>query len=165
MVKIVKFKTGTLSGFFVSVPSNTILDSCHFKDKEGMPFALMIGTGRDFASSYHPIVMKSGGYEIIGFSHKITEDQITEKFSMSFNQYINWLSDNEITVNFSDNSDIWMILLENQPKGNAKYLGKIKEHPAYFIGAENGIEDIDCPPDEGEIPDQAWADQPTPYDN
>lgn len=146
MSKIVKFKTEGLGGFFISVPSNTILDSCHFKDKEGMPFALMIGTGRYFASSFYPIVMKSGDYEIVGFSHKITEGQIKEKLSMSFNEYINLLSDNEITVNYSDNSDIWIILLEKSNKGNAKYLGKIKEHPAYFIATENGIADIESPP-------------------
>ena len=146
MTKIVKFKTDTLSGFFVSVPSNTILDSCHFKDKEGMPFALMIGAGLDFASSFYPLVMKSADYEIVGFSHKINIDQITEKFSMSFNQYINWLSDNEITVNYSDNSDVWIILLERSNNGNAKYLGEIKEPPSYFIATETGIADIETPP-------------------
>lgn len=146
MTKIVKFKVGVLSGLFVSVPSNTILDSCHFKDKEGMPFALMVGTGGGFTSSYYPVVMNHGDYEIVGFSHKITVSQITEKFSMSFNEYIKWLSENEITVNYSDNSNVWIILLERSNKGNAKYLGKIKESPAYFIGTETGIEDIDIPP-------------------
>ena len=36
---------------------------------------------------------------------------------------------------------------------------------AYFKGTPNGIEDIDCPPDEGELPDMDWLEQPTPYDN
>ena len=65
---------------------------------------------------------------------------------------------------------------KNKDKQNATFLGSFipsrnvkinptgKVEPAYFIGTENGIEDIDCPPDEGELPDQEWADQPKEYD-
>lgn len=64
---------------------------------------------------------------------------------------------------------------KNKDKQNAIFMGEFipsnvkidktgKSEPAYFIGTENGIEDIDCPPDEGELPDQEWADQPKEYD-
>ena len=68
--------------------------------------------------------------------------------------------------------------MDNSDKQNAVFLGQIVPFPApieiqgkpktvqitYFQGTPNGIEDIDCPPDEGELPNQDWADQPTEYD-
>jgi hypothetical protein len=61
---------------------------------------------------------------------------------------------------------------DNSSKQNATFLGKIRPsiveingEITFFKGTETGIEDIDCPPDEGELPDTDWLEQPTPYDN
>jgi len=46
--------------------------------------------------------------------------------------------------------------------------GHIKKHDfaeiRYFQGTPDGIEDIENLPDEGELPDLDWAEQPTQYD-
>ena len=110
---IVKFETKTVKGLFISVPYNTYVSDCHFKDKESMPFALMVCSGSKGAiPSFFPIVIPEGNYEIVGLSNSLTDSQIG-KLGLTYNEYIKVLSEKDITVNYSDFSNYWLVVILN----------------------------------------------------
>jgi hypothetical protein len=115
MKNIVSFNTGGVQGMFISVPYNTIIEECHFKDKESLRFALMVCYGnKSSIPSFYPIVIPEGNYKIVGFSHKIINETIKGNLKMSFDEYMKLLRENDITVNYSDNSNYWLLIVLNQ---------------------------------------------------
>ena len=110
--KIVKFKTNKANGIFVSVPYNSIIEDCHFKDKGSMPFHLMICHGsKNSIPSFFPIELPKKDYKILGFSNNLDEKTVEENLGISFKEYIRILNDKDITVCFSDWSNYWFVLV------------------------------------------------------
>jgi hypothetical protein len=110
--KIVEFKTKDKKGLFVSVPYTTKPEECFFKDKESLKFALMCAYGRN-KLSFIPIVIPEGNYEIIGLSNQLCPEFVEEKLGIPFKDYINILNEMDITMNYSDNSNFWLVVLIN----------------------------------------------------
>lgn len=108
---IVLFDTGKIKGLFISVPYNTIVDECHFKDKESLRFALMVCYGsKNAIPSFIPIVIPEGNYKIIGLSNKLNDNQIKE-LRLTYYEYLKLLSKHDITVNYSDFSNCWLVVV------------------------------------------------------
>lgn len=57
------------------------------------------------------VKIPNGNYEIIGESHYLTEQQIKE-LGMDLKQYINLMSEHEITYNYSKWDGKWIVLLK-----------------------------------------------------
>ena len=111
---IVEFNTGKVKGLFISVPYNTIVEECHFKDKESLRFALMVCFGqKDAIPTFIPIVIPEGDYRILGFSNILSEKQMDKDLGLTYPQYLKLLRDNEILINYSDYSNFWLVLVLN----------------------------------------------------
>ena len=108
---IVQFDAGKTKGLFISVPYNTIVDECHFKDKECLRFALMVCFGsKNAIPSFIPIVIPEGNYKIIGLSNKLNDSQI-EELGLTYHGYLRLLGKYDITVNYSDFSNCWLVVV------------------------------------------------------
>jgi hypothetical protein len=108
--KIVEFKTGKNKGLFISVPYTTKPEECFFKDKESLRFALMCAYGRS-ELSFIPIVIPEGNYEIVGLSNQLEPEIVEAKIKIPFKDYIKILNKKDITVNYSDTSNFWLVVL------------------------------------------------------
>jgi hypothetical protein len=111
---IIEFNTGKMKGLFISVPYNTIVSECHFKDKEGLRFALMVCFGsKNAIPSWIPIVIPEGNYKIVGLSSQIDEKTMTENLGITWKEYIRMLNKQDITVSYSDWSNFWLVVVLN----------------------------------------------------
>jgi hypothetical protein len=111
---IVKFETKKVKGLFISVPYDIIVDKSHFKDKEGLPFALIICYGKNnLIPSYIPICIPEGNYKMIGLSNQLTESQMSEELGLTYHEYLRYLGEKDITVNYSDFSNYWLVVVLN----------------------------------------------------
>lgn len=99
---IVEFNTGKVKGLFISAPYNTIVEECHFSygSKNAIP-------------SWIPIVIPEGNYKIIGLSNQLTEKQMSDELGLTYHQYLRFLGEKDITVNYSDFSNYWMVVVLN----------------------------------------------------
>lgn len=110
---LVEFKTDKINGLFVSVPFNTIVNDCHFKNKSSMPFALMVCYGnKKSIPTWIPIVIPEGDYKIIGFSHQIDEKTVLDNLGITFKEYIRILNNQDVTISYSDWSNFWLVLIK-----------------------------------------------------
>lgn len=110
---IVEFNTEKVKGLFISVPYNTIIEGCYFKNKESLQFALMVCFGpKNKIPSWMPIVIPEGNYKIIGLSNKLNDSQISE-LGLTYKEYLKLLGEKDITVNYSDFSNYWMVVVLN----------------------------------------------------
>ena len=110
--KIVEFKTREHKGLFVSVPYTTNPKECFFKDKESLRFALMCGFGRKKeVLTFIPIVIPKDNYKIIGLSNQLAPELVESEIGIPFKDYLKILNKNDITVNYSDTSNFWLVLL------------------------------------------------------
>jgi hypothetical protein len=110
--KIVKFKTEKHKGLFISVPYTTQPQECFFKDKEGLKFALMCGYGRkNEILTFIPIIVPENNYKIIGLSNQLEPEIIEKEIEITFNDYLKILNKNDITINYSDTSPFWLVVL------------------------------------------------------
>jgi hypothetical protein len=111
---IVEFQTKKVKGLFISVPYDIIVDECHFKDKESMKFALMVCFGKkNLIPSWIPIVIPEGNYRIIGLSNQLNESQMSEELGLTYHEYLRFLGEKDITVNYSDFSNYWLVVVLN----------------------------------------------------
>jgi hypothetical protein len=111
---MVEFQTKKVKGLFISVPYNIIVDECHFKDKESMKFALMVCFGKkNLISSWIPIVIPEGNYKIIGLSNQLTESQMSDDLGLTYPEYLRFLGEKDITVNYLDFSHYWLVVVLN----------------------------------------------------
>ena len=110
--KIVKFQTKKAKGLFISVPYTTIVEQCFFKDKESLKFALMVCYGlRESCLTFIPIVIPEGNYKIVGLSNSLDKKQVAEHLGVPFKEYLKILWKQDITINYSDSSNFWMVVV------------------------------------------------------
>jgi len=110
--KIVEFEAGKNKGLFISVPYTTQPKECFFKNKESFKFALMCGYGRkDEILNFTPIVIPKKKYKIIGLSHQLEPELVESEIGILFKDYIKILNKKDITVNYSDTSSFWLVVL------------------------------------------------------
>ena len=111
---IVEFQTKKVKGLFISVPYDIIVDECHFKDKDGLRFALMVCFGyKNSTPSWIPIVIPEGNYKIVGLSNQLTETQMSEELGLTYHEYLRFLTEKDIKVNYSDFSNYWLVVVLN----------------------------------------------------
>lgn len=111
---IVEFNTGKVKGLFISVPYDIIVEECHFKDKESIRFALMVCFGKkNLIPSWIPIIIPEGDYKIIGLSNQLTEKQMSNELGLTYHEYLRFLGEKDITVNYSDFSNYWLVVVLN----------------------------------------------------
>jgi hypothetical protein len=111
---VVHFNTGKVKGLFISVPYNTIVNECHFKDKDSLRFALMICYGsKNAIPSWIPIVIPRGNYKIVGLSSQIDEKTMEENLGLTRKEYLRMLNEQDILVSYSDWSNFWLVVVLN----------------------------------------------------
>jgi hypothetical protein len=109
---IVEFNVGKHKGLFISVPYTTQPKECFFKDKESLRFALMCGYGqKNEILNFIPIVIPEDNYKIIGLSNELEPELVEKEIGIPFKNYIKILNEKEITVNYSDTSNFWLVVL------------------------------------------------------
>ena len=109
---IVKFVAGKNCGLFISVPYTTQPKECFFKDKESINFELMCGFGRkDESLTFTPIKIPKNNYKIIGLSNQLEPELVESELGIKFNDYLKILYEKEITINYSDASNFWLVVL------------------------------------------------------
>jgi len=105
--KIVEFKTKDKEGLFVSIPYSyrdfAITQYC----QEGTYLMETDSTGLN----NWKINLPKGNYEFIGRSNELNAELVERKIGVPFKDYINILNEKDITVNYSDNSNFWAVLL------------------------------------------------------
>lgn len=52
-----------------------------------------------------------GDYDYVGRSHELKPELVEDLFGCSFEEYFEVLKEKGVTVNYSDNSDFWAVLL------------------------------------------------------
>ena len=111
--KIIEFETEKHKGLFISVPYTTQAEECFFKNKESLRFALMCAYGRS-ELNFIPIAIPKGDYEIIGLSNQLEPKLVESKIEIPFKDYIKILNEKDVTVNYSDTSNFWLVVLKMQ---------------------------------------------------
>jgi hypothetical protein len=105
--KIVKFKIGKIKGLFVSIPYR-------YKNFtiEQYPISGTYLMETDSKELNHwKIKIPKGDYEYIGRSNELSPELIDKFFKASFNDYIKILNKKDITVNYSDHSNFWAVVV------------------------------------------------------
>lgn len=109
---IVEFKAGGNKGLFISGPYTTKPKECFFKDKESLKFALMCGYGRNGeVLSYIPIIIPKANYKIVGLSNQLEPEFAEKEIGIPYKDYIKILYEKDITVNYSDTSNFWLVVM------------------------------------------------------
>jgi len=104
---IVEFKTKDSEGLFVSVPYK-------YKDFEIVQYNragtyLMETDSKEL--NHWKINVPRGNYEFIGRSNELEPELVEAKIGIPFKEYISILNEKDVTVNFSDHSNFWAVLL------------------------------------------------------
>lgn len=106
-MKITKFKIGENEGLFIPIPYM-------YKNYKLVQYATA-GTyiiETDSTGLNHwKINIPRGNYEIIGRSNELPPELVEEKFKVPFEKYIKLLNEKNITVNYSDHSDFWLVVI------------------------------------------------------
>jgi hypothetical protein len=106
-MKITKFKIGKIEGLFIPVPYM-------YKNFEVVQYntaGTYIMETDSNELNHWKINIPRGNYEIIGRSNELAPELVEEKFKVPFKQYIKLLNEKDITVNFSDHSDFWLVVI------------------------------------------------------
>ncbi len=104
---IVEFKTKDREGFFVSIP----YIYKNFKiEQYSHAGTYLMEADSDGLNNWKTSIPK-GNYEIIGRSNEMEPELVESKIGIPFKEYINILNEKDITVNFSDHSNLWAVLL------------------------------------------------------
>lgn len=104
---IVNFKTDKVKGLFLSVPY-------YYKNFKIVRYPkagcyLMETDSRDL--NHWKINLPLGNYEIVGLSNSLTDQQI-KHLGVNHSEYIRLLSSMDITVNYSDTSNFWLVIIK-----------------------------------------------------
>lgn len=105
--RIVEFKIGKSKGLFVSVPyqyKNFKVENYHVS----VPYLLELDSKQ--LNSWKTTLPR-GIYKYIGLSHQVSLELVEEVLKVPFKDYINMLNEKDITVNYSDNSNFWAVVL------------------------------------------------------
>jgi hypothetical protein len=104
----VEFNAGKHKGLFISVPYI-------YKNFKIEQYSKRFGTylvETDSNSLNHwKIKIPNGCYDIIGLSNKLEPELVKSKIGIPFKDYINILNEKDITVNYSDTSNFWLVVL------------------------------------------------------
>ena len=105
--KIVDFKLGNNKGIFVAIPysfKNFIIKQ--------YPISVTYLMETDSKELNHwKSKLPKGNYKYIGRSNEISPEFVEDIFKVPFKEYINMLNEMDITVNYSDHSNFWAVLL------------------------------------------------------
>ena len=104
---IVEFKTKKSSGLFISVPYNYK----NFKIVQYPTGGTYVMETDINGLNHWKTKIPKGNYEVIGLSNKIKPDLVESKIKMPFNDYIKILNKKDITVNYSDTSNFWLVVI------------------------------------------------------
>ena len=104
---IVSFETEKAKGLFVSVPYIYKNFKIVQYAKAGTHIMETDSTGLNHWKSKIP----SGSYDFIGRSNELSKDIIDLVLGISFEQYIDVLDENDISVNLSDSSNFCAVLV------------------------------------------------------
>lgn len=105
--KIVDFKIGNSKGVFVVIPYS-------FKNFTIVQYPVsgtyLMETDSKELNHWKTKIPK-GNYKYIGRSNELSPEFVEETLNVPFKQYTNMLNDLDITVNYSDQSNFWAVLL------------------------------------------------------
>jgi hypothetical protein len=104
---IVDFKVGNSKGIFVAIPYS-------FKNFtiEQYPVSgtyLMEADSKEL--NHWKTKIPKGNYKYIGRSNELSPEFVEETLNVPFKHYINMLNKLDITINYSDCSNFWAVLL------------------------------------------------------
>jgi len=105
--EIIEIKTNMHKILFVSVPY--IYKNFKIVQYNRAGTYVMETDGKDLNN--WKIKIPRGNYNIIGLSNQLTPELVKSQIKISFNEYIKILNDNDITINYSDNSNFWLVIL------------------------------------------------------
>lgn len=112
--KIVEFQTKKSKGLFISVPYNVIVEKCEFISLDEIKIIHPIKNYKgEFIDSINRMTIPKGYNKIVGLSNKLTEKQMSDELGLSYHEYLRFLDENEITVNYSDTSNYWLVVVLN----------------------------------------------------
>ena len=106
-MKITKFKIGENEGLFIPIP----YIYKNFKLVQYATAGTYIMETDSTGLNHWKINIPKGNYEIIGRSHELSPELVKEKFQVPFKKYIRLLNKKDITVNYSDSSDFWLVVV------------------------------------------------------
>ena len=106
-MKITKFKIGKTEGLFVPTPY--IYKNCTLVQYATAGTYIMETDSTGL--NHWKIKIPRGNYEILGRSNELTPELAERKFEVTFKEYIKLLNEKDITVNYSDHSDFWLVLI------------------------------------------------------
>ena len=106
-MKITKFKIGENEGLFIPIPYMYK----NFKLVQYATAGTYIMENDSTGLNHWKINIPRGNYEIIGRSNELAPELVEEKFKVPFEKYIKLLNEKNITVNYSDHSDFWLVVI------------------------------------------------------
>jgi hypothetical protein len=105
--EIVYFEIGRNKGIFVAIPysfKNFIIEQYPVSGTY-----LMEADSEEL--NHWKIKIPEGNYKYIGRSNELSAEFVEETLNVPFKDYINMLNELDITVNYSDHSNFWAVLL------------------------------------------------------
>jgi hypothetical protein len=76
-----------------------------------MSIVLMTCFAKNTIPSFIPIELPIAKYKIVGLSNTLAEVKMAEDLHLSYREYLRLLSKHDITVNYSDFSNCWMVVV------------------------------------------------------
>ena len=107
-MKIVEFKTKDRQGLFIPIPYMYK----NFKIKQYSRAGTYVMETDSNGLNHWKINIPRGNYEIIGRSNELEPELIESKIGIPYKEYIGILNEKDITVNYSDRSDFWLVVLQ-----------------------------------------------------
>jgi len=101
---IVEFKTKDREGLFVSIPYR-------YKNFKIEQYSRAGTYLMETELNHWKIKIPKGNYKYIGRSNELNPEFVEEVLKVPFKEYTNMLNEMDITVNYSDNSNFWAVLL------------------------------------------------------
>jgi len=104
---IVEFKTKDREGLFISTPYRCK----HFKIVQYGYAGTYLMETKSKELNHWKTKIPNGDYEFIGRSNELEPELVESKIGIPFKEYIAILNEKDITVNFSDHSNFWAVIL------------------------------------------------------
>ena len=105
---IIEFETGKNKGLFISVP----YIYKNFKiEQYSKRFGTYLMETNSNSLNHWKMKIPNGCYEIVGLSNQIELELVESEIGIPFKDYIKILNEKDITVNYSDTSNFWLIVL------------------------------------------------------
>ena len=108
---IVEFEIKENKGYFISVPY--IYKNFKIEQYSKRVGAYLMETDSK-GLNHWKMKIPNGSYEILGLSNKLSPELVESKIGIHFKEYIKTLNEKDITVNYSDTSNFWLVVLSNK---------------------------------------------------